>query len=48
MMRFFLIAVAIVVAVVFVINGAYMMISPRAWFRLPGWLGATGSLREEK
>jgi hypothetical protein len=30
------------------INGAFMLVSPRAWFRLPGWLKRQGSLTEDK
>lgn len=30
------------------INGAYMLISPRAWYRLPRWLRASGTLTEER
>jgi hypothetical protein len=32
--------------VVFTINAAFMLSSPRAWFHLPTWLRATGSLTE--
>jgi len=34
-------------AVVF-INALFMLVSPRAWFRLPGWIRAQGSLTEGK
>ena len=38
-----------VAVVIFVmINGSYMLISPRAWFALPGWLCANGTLTETK
>jgi hypothetical protein len=30
------------------INAAFMLISPRAWFRLPGWIRSAGSLTEKK
>ena len=30
------------------VNATYMMISPRAWFRLPSWIRATGTLRERE
>jgi hypothetical protein len=30
------------------INAAYMLISPRAWFRLPSWLRASGPLSEKR
>ena len=36
------------VAVGFLINGCFMLISPKAWFRLPGWLAARGSLSEAR
>jgi hypothetical protein len=28
-------------------NGAFMLVSPRAWFRLPFWLRLTGTLSED-
>jgi hypothetical protein len=31
------------VVIGFVINAAYMLVSPRAWSRLPSWLRAKGS-----
>jgi len=31
-----------------VVNGAFMLASPRAWYRLPRWMGLQGSLTEEK
>lgn len=34
-------------AVLFV-NALFMLASPRAWFRLPSWIRAQGSLTEEK
>jgi hypothetical protein len=40
-------AVAIV-GVHMVINAAFMLASPRAWFRLPGWLRVQGPLSEQK
>ena len=30
------------------VNALYMLISPRAWFRLPGWIRANGSLTEKQ
>lgn len=30
------------------INAIYMLVSPRAWYRLPVWLRANGSLPESK
>jgi len=35
-------------AAVWVFNGLVMLVSPRAWFRLPSWLGFQGSLTEAK
>ena len=29
-------------------NAVVMLISPKVWFRLPGWLRAQGTLTEEK
>ncbi len=40
--------VAGLVLVSFFVNGLYMLISPRDWFRLPGWFRASGSMRKEK
>jgi hypothetical protein len=30
------------------VNALFMLVSPKAWFRLPRWIGAQGSLTEEK
>ena len=30
------------------INAAFMLASPRAWFHLPAWIRAQGSLIEDK
>jgi len=35
-------------AAVWVFNGLIMLVSPRAWFRLPSWRGFQGSLTEAK
>jgi len=35
-------------AAVWVFNGLIMLASPRAWFRLPSWLGFQGALTEAK
>jgi hypothetical protein len=48
MMRIFGWAMFALVVIVMTINASFMMISPRAWFRLPGWLRAQGSLAEER
>ena len=39
---------AIAVGMLLMINAVFMLASPRAWFRLPGWLRAQGSLTEDK
>ena len=39
---------AAAVGLVVTINAAFMLFSPRAWFRLPGWLKRQGSLTEAK
>lgn len=31
-----------------VVNGLYMLVSPRAWYRLPHWFRASGGLPEER
>jgi len=36
------------VVIVMAINALFMLISPRAWFRLPGWLRAQGTVTEER
>lgn len=41
-------AVIVLVGVVMAVNGACMMVSPRAWFRLPRWIRAQGSITEEQ
>lgn len=40
--------VCIVIATLFIVtvNAIYMLRSPSAWFRLPWWLRATGSLSQ--
>ena len=40
--------VACLVGACFLANGLLMAVSPRAWFRLPKWIGVHGSLRKEK
>jgi uncharacterized membrane protein len=37
-----------VVVVHMVINAAFLLASPRAWFRLPGWLRVQGPLTKQK
>ncbi len=38
----------IILGVVLLLNAIFMLASPRAWFRLPRWIGVQGSLTEEK
>jgi len=40
--------IAVLVGLLMTINAAFMLASPRTWFRLPGWLRAQGSLTEDK
>ena len=35
-------------AAVLSINAAFMLVSPKAWFRLPSWILAKGSMTEKK
>jgi hypothetical protein len=37
-----------VVAIGLTTNAAFMLVSPRAWFRLPRWIKLTGSLSERR
>jgi hypothetical protein len=48
MLRIVGLCIAVVVGVVMTINAAFMLVSPRSWFRLPTWLRAQGSLIEDK
>lgn len=36
------------VGVVLVVNGLFMVLSPRAWSRLPSWIPGRGSLTEKR
>jgi hypothetical protein len=40
--------IAVVVAAVLAVNASFMLVSPRAWFRLPSWVLAKGTLTETK
>ncbi|HWY69216.1 MAG TPA: hypothetical protein VNX88_11140 [Terriglobales bacterium] len=40
--------IAVIVGVLMTINAAFMLASPRAWFHLPVWLRAQGSLTEDR
>ncbi len=48
MLRIVGLCIAVVVGVVMTINAAFMLASPRSWFRLPGWIRAQGPLSEDK
>jgi hypothetical protein len=39
---------AVVVAFALAVNGVYMLVSPRAWFRLPVLIRLSGTLTERK
>jgi hypothetical protein len=38
----------LVVVAIVAVNALFMLISPRAWFRLPKWTGVHGTLTEAK
>jgi hypothetical protein len=38
----------IVLAALLLLNGAFMLISPPAWFKLPEWLASHGNLNPDK
>lgn len=40
--------VAALIGLLMLINASFMLVSPRAWFRLPSWLRAQGTMTEEK
>jgi hypothetical protein len=48
MLRIVGLCIAVVVGLVMTINAAFMLASPRSWFRLPTSLRAQGSLIEDK
>lgn len=37
-----------IVVILMVVNASVMLVSPRAWFKLPSWLRAQGTLTEER
>lgn len=39
---------AILVVLILTINAAFMLVSPRAWFRLPWWLGTQGAFTKKR
>jgi len=41
-------SIVVLLGICMAVNGAFMLASPRAWFRLPHWLGKRGSLTEKK
>lgn len=47
-MRIFGLVTAGVLALVMMINASFMLVSPRAWFRLPVWIRYNGQLTKEK
>ena len=40
--------IAVVVAAVITVNASFMLVSPKAWFRLPSWILAKGTLSEKR
>jgi hypothetical protein len=40
--------ILVVLGVGIIVNGLYMLVSPRAWYRLPPWFRASGGLSEDK
>jgi hypothetical protein len=36
------------VFVMFVVNGSVMLVSPKAWFRMPNWICVRGSMIEAR
>lgn len=40
-------SIVILVAAVMFVNALFMLASPRAWFHLPRWIRAQGTLTEE-
>jgi hypothetical protein len=47
-MRIVGVILALLLGAYIIVNAAYMLVSPRAWYRLPRWLRANGSLSESK
>jgi hypothetical protein len=48
MLRILGLCIAAAVGLIMTINAAFMLVSPRAWFRLPVWLRKEGSLTQDK
>ena len=38
----------VVLVLLIAVNALFMLISPRAWFRLPNWIRAQGALTDKK
>jgi hypothetical protein len=38
----------VVLIALFAVNAVFMLVSPKAWFRLPGWILAKGTLTEKR
>jgi hypothetical protein len=47
-MRILGITIAVMVGLMVLINASVMVVSPKAWFRLPSWLAGRGNLSERK
>ena len=41
-------AIFFIVVAIMIINAVFMVVSPWAWFRLPGWLRVRGTVTEER
>jgi hypothetical protein len=39
---------AVLVGFMFTFNGIVMLVSPKAWFRIPPWLAGRGTMTEQK
>ena len=40
--------IALLTILIVAVNAAFMLTSPKAWFKLPGWILAKGGLTEGK
>ena len=47
-MRVLGLGIAAIVGAVVAINAFFMLVSPQAWFRLPSWILAKGTLTEKR
>jgi hypothetical protein len=47
-MQIFWFSVAVVTLIVIAVNASFMLFSPKAWFRLPGWIRLNGTLTEKR